>query len=92
MLALVLLLTFVVLLLGVLVAGLLRSHADILKALALGARAVMVGRPVLWGLAVAGAAGAQDVLDMLKRELELAMAISGRPTLADIDASLIRRS
>ena len=72
--------------------GGIRRGADILKALALGARAVMVGRPVLWGLAVAGAAGAQDVLDMLKRELELAMAISGRPTLADIDASLIRRS
>jgi isopentenyl diphosphate isomerase/L-lactate dehydrogenase-like FMN-dependent dehydrogenase len=43
------------------------------------------------GLAVAGAAGAQDVLEMLKRELELAMAIAGRPTLADIDASLILR-
>jgi isopentenyl diphosphate isomerase/L-lactate dehydrogenase-like FMN-dependent dehydrogenase len=54
-------------------------------------QAVMVGRPVLWGLAVAGAAGAQDVLEMLKRELELAMAIAGRPTLASVDASLILR-
>jgi 4-hydroxymandelate oxidase len=50
----------------------------------------MIGRPVLWGLAVAGAAGALDVLEMLKRELELAMALAGRPTLADIDGSLVR--
>ena len=47
--------------------GGIRRGTDILKALALGARAVMIGRPVLWGLAVAGAAGALDVLEMLKR-------------------------
>ncbi|HEY1880157.1 MAG TPA: alpha-hydroxy acid oxidase [Caulobacteraceae bacterium] len=68
----------------------IRRGTDVLKALALGARAVMIGRPVLWGLAVAGAAGALDVLEMLKRELELAMALAGRPTLADIDGSLVR--
>jgi 4-hydroxymandelate oxidase len=70
--------------------GGIRRGTDVLKALALGARAVMIGRPVLWGLAVGGAAGALDVLEMLKRELKLAMALAGRPTLADIDASLVR--
>lgn len=67
-----------------------RRGTDVLKALALGASAVMVGRPILWGLAVAGAEGAYDVLSMLKRELVYAMALSGRPTLASIDRSLLR--
>jgi len=70
--------------------GGVRRGTDVMKALALGARAVMVGRPILWGLAVAGEAGAHDVLQMLVRELEIAMAIAGRPTLASLDASLIR--
>lgn len=70
--------------------GGIRRGTDVLKALALGARAVMIGRPVLWGLAAAGAAGALDVLEMLKRELESAMALAGRPTIADIDGSLVR--
>ncbi|HEY1560629.1 MAG TPA: alpha-hydroxy acid oxidase [Caulobacteraceae bacterium] len=70
--------------------GGIRRGTDVLKALALGARAVMIGRPVLWGLAVGAGAGALDVLEMLKRELELAMALAGRPGLADIDASLVR--
>ena len=69
--------------------GGVRRGTDVLKALALGARAVMIGRPVLWGLAVGGADGVFDVLEMLKGELALAMALCGRPTLADIDASLI---
>ncbi|HKT39568.1 MAG TPA: alpha-hydroxy-acid oxidizing protein, partial [Ktedonobacterales bacterium] len=67
-----------------------RRGTDVLKALALGARAIFVGRPVLWGLAVAGAEGAQHMLELLRDELELAMALSGRPTLADIDASVVR--
>jgi isopentenyl diphosphate isomerase/L-lactate dehydrogenase-like FMN-dependent dehydrogenase len=71
--------------------GGIRRGTDVLKALALGARAVLVGRPVLWGLAVNGADGAYDVLELLRRELELAMALSGRPTLESIDASLLRR-
>ena len=71
--------------------GGVRRGTDVLKALALGARAVFVGRPVLWGLTVAGADGAQHVLDLLRDELELAMVLSGRPTLASIDASLVRR-
>jgi isopentenyl diphosphate isomerase/L-lactate dehydrogenase-like FMN-dependent dehydrogenase len=70
--------------------GGIRRGTDILKALALGARAVLIGRPVLWGLAVNGADGAFSVLELLRKELELAMALSGRPTLASIDRSLLR--
>jgi 4-hydroxymandelate oxidase len=69
--------------------GGVRRGTDVLKALALGARAVFVGRPVLWGLAVAGADGAKHVLDLLRDELELAMELAGRPTLASVDASLV---
>jgi isopentenyl diphosphate isomerase/L-lactate dehydrogenase-like FMN-dependent dehydrogenase len=71
--------------------GGVRRGTDVLKALALGARAIFIGRPVLWGLAVAGADGAQHVLELLRDELELAMALSGRPTLASVDGSLVRR-
>ncbi len=70
--------------------GGIRRGTDILKALALGARAVLIGRPVLWGLAVNGAEGVYHVLELLRHELELAMALSGRPTLASIDRSLVR--
>ena len=70
--------------------GGIRRGTDVLKALALGARAVLVGRSVLWGLAVNGEEGVRHVLELLRTELELAMALSGRPTLASIDRSLIR--
>ena len=70
--------------------GGIRRGTDILKALSLGARAVLVGRPVLWGLAVDGAEGAYHVLEMLRKELELAMALSGRPTLKSIDRTLLK--
>ncbi len=70
--------------------GGIRRGTDILKALALGARAVLIGRPILWGLAVNGAEGAYAVLELLREELEVAMALSGRPTLASIDRSLLR--
>ena len=70
--------------------GGVRRGTDVLKAIALGAKAVMVGRPVLWGLAAAGADGVADVLGMLKAELQLAMALAGRPTLADIDRTTVR--
>jgi isopentenyl diphosphate isomerase/L-lactate dehydrogenase-like FMN-dependent dehydrogenase len=72
--------------------GGVRRGTDVLKALALGARAVLIGRPILWGLAVAGAAGAADVLEILRRELEFAMALSGRPTITSIDPTVIGRS
>lgn len=70
--------------------GGIRRGTDILKALALGARAVLIGRPALWGLAVDGAQGVFQVLEILRKELELAMALSGRPTLASIDRTLLK--
>jgi len=70
--------------------GGVRRGTDTLKALALGARAVMIGRPIIWGLAVAGAEGVSDVLSILQRELAFAMALSGRPTIADVDRTLLR--
>ena len=73
----------------VLVDGGIRRGTDILKAIALGADAVMIGRPVLHGLAAAGATGVAHVLKILRGELEVAMLLSGRPTLAAIDRSLL---
>ena len=70
--------------------GGVRRGTDVLKALALGARAVLVGRPILWGLAVNGAAGARHAMELLRNELEMAMVLSGRPTIASIDRSLVR--
>jgi 4-hydroxymandelate oxidase len=70
--------------------GGIRRGTDVLKALALGARAVLVGRPILWGLAARGEDGVRHVLELLRTELELAMALSGRPTIASIDRSLVR--
>jgi len=67
-----------------------RRGTDVLKALALGARAVLVGRPILWGLAVDGEAGVTHVLQLLRDELEMAMALAGRPTIASIDRSAVR--
>ncbi|HZR39971.1 MAG TPA: alpha-hydroxy acid oxidase [Ktedonobacteraceae bacterium] len=72
--------------------GGVRRGTDILKALALGARAVLIGRPILWGLAVNGQAGVRHVLELLREELELAMLLAGCPTVADIPPSLVRRS
>lgn len=65
----------------VLVDGGIRRGTDVLKAMALGASAVLVGRPVLWGLAHAGAAGVAHVLRVLRDELEIAMALTGCATL-----------
>eukprot|EP00271_Cylindrocystis_brebissonii_P013184 TRINITY_DN32815_c0_g1_i1.p1 TRINITY_DN32815_c0_g1~~TRINITY_DN32815_c0_g1_i1.p1 ORF type:complete len:373 (+),score=99.13 TRINITY_DN32815_c0_g1_i1:129-1247(+) len=64
--------------------GGVRRGTDVLKALALGAKGVFVGRPVLWGLATAGEAGVKKVLQMLHDELELAMALAGCTKVADI--------
>lgn len=70
--------------------GGIRQGADVLKALALGARAVLVGRPVLWGLATAGPAGAAHVLRLLRDELELAMAQCGAASLAGLGRDILQ--
>ena len=74
----------------VLVDGGIRRGTDIVKALALDARAVLVGRPVLWGLAVDGERGVSAVLGILSDELDLAMALCGCRSLAEITADLVR--
>jgi isopentenyl diphosphate isomerase/L-lactate dehydrogenase-like FMN-dependent dehydrogenase len=70
--------------------GGIRRGVDVLRALALGARAVLVGRPILWGLAAGGERGVTHVLDLLEQELELAMALAGTPAIPAITSSLIR--
>jgi 4-hydroxymandelate oxidase len=69
--------------------GGIRRGTDVLKALALGARAVLVGRPSLYGLAMGGAAGVTAVIHILRNELEMAMALTGRPTIGSLDRSTI---
>jgi 4-hydroxymandelate oxidase len=69
--------------------GGIRQGTDVLKALALGARAVLVGRPLLWGMAVAGAAGAQAVLDQLGAELARDMARAGATSVDDLTPDLV---
>jgi 4-hydroxymandelate oxidase len=71
--------------------GGIRRGTDILKALALGARAVMIGRPVVWGLTVNGAEGVTAVLDHLHVELVRAMQLSGTATLNDAVPDLLAR-
>jgi 4-hydroxymandelate oxidase len=73
----------------VLLDGGIRRGTDILKAIALGASAVLIGRSYLYGLAVAGPVGVQRVIEVLRTELEMAMALCGRPTLAHLDRELL---
>lgn len=70
--------------------GGVRRGTDVLKALALGARAVLLGRPILWGLAVNGERGVYHVLQLVRAELELAMTLAGCPTVGSITRSLVR--
>jgi 4-hydroxymandelate oxidase len=74
----------------VLVDGSFRRGTDILKALALGARGVLVGRPVMWGLSAYGADGVQGVVEMLQTELGRYMCMCGRPSLAAVTPQLVR--
>ena len=74
----------------VLVDGSFRRGTDILKALGLGAKGVLIGRPVMWGLAAYGAEGVQGVVEMLQTELARYMCMCGRPSLAAVDPSLVR--
>lgn len=69
--------------------GGVRRGTDVVKALALGASAVLIGRPYLHGLAVGGAVGVAHVLKILRTELEIAMVLTGRSTLAAIDRSVL---
>jgi isopentenyl diphosphate isomerase/L-lactate dehydrogenase-like FMN-dependent dehydrogenase len=75
----------------VLMDGGIRRGSDIVKALALGAKAVLVGRAPLWGLASFGQPGVERVLWMLGAELKLAMALAGKANLASIDRKIVRR-
>ena len=78
--------------LPVLVDGGIRRGTDVLKAMALGASAVLVGRPYVYGLANAGAHGVAHVLRLLRDELEIAMALTGCRTLADAGPDLLQAS
>lgn len=73
----------------ILMDGGVRRGTDVLKALALGANAVLIGRPYVYGLAVGGAQGVTQVVNILRRELEMAMALTGRPTIASIDRTVL---
>ncbi len=75
----------------VLLDGGIRRGTDVLKAIALGARAVLIGQAYLWGLAADGETGVAQVLEMLRAELELAMALSGCHTVGSITPELAAR-
>ncbi|MDH3442363.1 MAG: alpha-hydroxy-acid oxidizing protein [Deltaproteobacteria bacterium] len=69
--------------------GGIRRGADVVKAIALGAKAVFIGRPLFWGLAVDGEKGVIRVLNILREEIEITMAKCGRPTVASIDSTVV---
>ncbi len=71
--------------------GGIRRGTDVLKAIALGARAVLIGRPVFWGLAVDGENGVRAVLELLRQEIDLAIALSGARNLSEVTRDLIAR-
>ncbi|XP_042149110.1 peroxisomal (S)-2-hydroxy-acid oxidase GLO3 [Ixodes scapularis] len=71
--------------------GGVRQGTDVVKALALGAKMVFVGRPALWGLAYKGQQGVEDMLRMFREEIDRAMALMGCPTLADLQPQMVAR-
>ena len=73
----------------VLMDGGVRRGTDVVKALALGARAVLIGRPYLWGLSVDGADGVKNVMGILRSEFQAAMALCGRTSIGAIDKSVL---
>jgi isopentenyl diphosphate isomerase/L-lactate dehydrogenase-like FMN-dependent dehydrogenase len=76
----------------VLVDGGIRRGGDVIKALALGARAIMIGRPYLWGLGAFGRDGVQRVVELLQGELRIALGLSGAGTLQALDRTFVRRA
>ena len=76
----------------VLMDGGVRRGTDVVAALALGARAVLVGRPAVWGLAAAGTDGAQRVLELLRDELEMALALCGCPAPESVSRAHVQRA
>ena len=74
----------------VLVDGGIRRGGDVIKALALGARAILIGRPFLWGLAAFGQDGVQRVVEMLHGELRIDLGLSGAGNLKALNRSFIR--
>jgi isopentenyl diphosphate isomerase/L-lactate dehydrogenase-like FMN-dependent dehydrogenase len=78
--------------LEVFIDGGIRRGTDVIKALALGAKAVLVGRPYVWALAAAGQEGVANAIDMLRDELDRALALCGCSRVAEVDRSLVRWS
>jgi isopentenyl diphosphate isomerase/L-lactate dehydrogenase-like FMN-dependent dehydrogenase len=76
----------------VLVDGGIRRGTDVLKALALGARAAMSGRAVLWGLAAGGEEGARQVLELLRTEIEAGLKLLGCASPAEVTRAHVRRA
>lgn len=62
---------------------------DVIKAVALGAQAVAVGRPILWGLTMDGAQGVEQVLDIFRIEIDLALGLCGASNLSEVNSDLI---
>ena len=77
--------------LEVLLDGGIRRGADVVKALALGAKAVCIGRPLFWGLAVDGEQGVKRVLEILREEVEITMARCGKTNVQSIDSSVVAK-
>ena len=75
----------------ILMDGGVRRGGDVMKALASGASAVLIGRPYLFGLAVQGAEGVARVVQILRREFEMTMALAGRRSVSEIDRSVLWR-
>ena len=73
----------------ILVDGGVRRGTDVLKALALGAKAVLVGRPILWGLAANGEEGVGEVLEILRKEFDVALGLCGCRRCDEVDRGLV---
>jgi 4-hydroxymandelate oxidase len=71
--------------------GGIRRGADIVKAIALGADAVLIGRPIFWGLAAGGTDGLKHLLGILRDELDSTMGLCGKPDIQSIDRTVVGR-